>query len=410
MAKILMIVIDGASDRGKVTPLSEAKKPNLDRLAKMGINGIMDTIKPGVRPGSDTAHLALLGYDPFKCYSGRGPIEAAGVGIELKEGDVAFRVNFGTVEGEGSVFDKVVVDRRAGRISDTDELVKAVNEGVDLSEFGIEFVFKRGSGHRGAIVFRGDLSDKVSDVDPKKVGEKVKRCVPLVDDEKAKFTAEVVNYFVEKSHEILDKHPLNLERERKGLPKANVLLLRGAGKMPHLPKFEDRYGMKLACISGTALIKGVARIVGGDVLDIEGVTGGKDTNLNAKVEGAIKALKDYDFVLLHIKATDEYGHDGDFEGKKKFIEKVDRALEPLLNLDFSEICLVITADHSTPVKIREHTADPVPVTIVYEDVRPDDVDEFSELKAYKGGLHRITGNDLFNILLDLTNRAKKFGA
>ncbi len=410
MAKILMIVIDGAGDRGKITPLSSARKENLNKLAKIGINGIMDTIKPGIRPGSDTAHLALLGYDPFKYYTGRGPIEAAGVGIELKEGDVAFRVNFGTVEGEGSVFNKVVVDRRAGRISDTDELVKAVNENVDLSKFGVEFVFKRGSGHRGAIVFRGDLSDKISDVDPKKIGEKVKRCLPLEDDEKARFTAEVVNYFIEKSHEILEKHPFNVERAKNGNPKANVLLLRGAGKVPHLPKFEDMFGMKLACISGTALIKGVVRIVGGDVLEIRGVTGSKDTNLDAKVEGAINALKEYDFVLLHIKAPDEYGHDGDFEGKKNFIEKVDKALKPILSLDFSEICLVVTADHSTPVKVRDHTSDPVPVTIVYEDVRPDDVEEFSELKAYKGGLHRITGNDLFNILLDLTNRAKKFGA
>ena len=410
MSKILMIVIDGVGDRGVRTPLSTAKKPNLDELAKRGINGIMDTIKPGIRPGSDTAHLALLGYDPLKCYTGRGPIEASGVGIELKEGDVAFRVNFGTVEGEGSVFDKIVVDRRAGRISETDELVKAVNEEVDLSQFGVEFTFKRGSGHRGAVVFRGDLSDKVSDVDPKKIGEKVKRCVPLVDDEKARFTAEVVNYFVEKSHEVLENHPLNIERAKRGLPKANVLLLRGAGTAPHLPKFEERFGMKLACISGTALIKGVVRIVGGDVLEVEGATGGKDTNLNAKVENAIKALERYDFVLLHIKATDEYGHDGDFEGKRKFIEKIDRALEPILSLDFSEVCLVVTADHSTPVKVKDHTADPVPVTIVYGDVRVDDVKEFSELEAYKGGLHRITGNDLFNILLDLTNRAKKFGA
>jgi len=404
-----MVVIDGVSDRGSVTPLSSARKPNLDKLAKMGINGIMDTIKPGVRPGSDTSHLALLGYDPFKFYTGRGPIEAAGVGIELKEGDVAFRVNFGTVEGEGSVFDKVVIDRRAGRISDTDELVRAVNE-IDLSNFNVEFVFKRGSGHRGALVLRGDLSDEVGDVDPKEMGKKVKRCVPLVEDDRARKTAEIVNYFVQKSHEILDNHPLNLERSKRGLPKANVLLLRGAGKVPHLPRFEDRFGMKLAVISGTALIKGVVRVLGGDVIEVEGATGGKDTNLNAKVEGALKALESYDFVLLHIKASDEYGHDGDFEGKRKFIEKVDKALEPLLSLDFSEVCLILTADHSTPVNVRDHTADPVPVTIVYRDVRVDDVDEFSELKAYKGGLHRITGNDLFNIVLDLINKVKKFGA
>ncbi len=410
MKKVLMVVIDGASDRGVRTPLSCAEKPNLNKLAKMGINGIMDTISPGIRPGSDTAHLALLGYDPFKYYTGRGPIEAAGVGIELKEGDVAFRVNFGTVEGEGSVFDKVVVDRRAGRISETDELVKAVNEGVDLSKFGVEFIFKRGSGHRGALVLRDDLSDKVSDVDPKKIGEKVKMCKPLVEDEKAKKTAEIVNYFVQKSHEILDTHWLNEERAKKGLPKANVLLLRGAGKVPHIPKFEDRYGMKLAVIAGTALIKGIGRLLGGDVIEVKGATGGKDTDLNAKVSATLKALENYDFVLLHIKATDEYGHDGDFEGKKEFIEKVDKALEPLLGLDFSKVCLIVTADHSTPISVRDHTADPVPITIVYDEVRSDDVDEFSELKAYKGGLCRIRGLDLMNIILDLINKTKKFGA
>jgi 2,3-bisphosphoglycerate-independent phosphoglycerate mutase len=168
--------------------------------------------------------------------------------------------------------------------------------------------------------------------------------------------------------------------------------------------------MKLAVIAGTALIKGIGRLLGGDVIEVKGATGGKDTDLNAKVSATLKALEDYDFVLLHIKATDEYGHDGDFEGKRKFIEKVDKALEPLLSLDFSKVCLVVTADHSTPISVRDHTADPVPITIVYDEVRSDDVDEFSELKAYKGGLCRIRGLDLMNIILDLINKTKKFGA
>ncbi len=411
MKRILLVIIDGVSDRGFRTPLSCANKPNLDRLAKMGINGIMDVIRPGIRPGSDTAHLALLGYDPFKYYSGRGPIEAAGVGIELKPGDVAFRVNFGTVRGDGCIFDKVVIDRRAGRIRDTDDFVRAINDELDLSDFNVEFIFKRGTGHRAALVLRGEnLSDKITDVDPKGIGKKVKRCFPTVNDENARRTAEIVNYFVEKTHEILENHPLNLKREENGLLKANVLLLRGAGVMPHIPSFKDRFGMKLAIISGTALIKGVGRILGGDVLEVEGATGDRNTNIRAKVERAIRALDEYDFVLLHFKATDEFGHDGDFEGKREFIEKLDKELELLLNLDFSKVCLIVTADHSTPVNIRDHTADPVPITIVYEDVRRDDVDEFSELKAYKGGLCRICGLDLINIVMDLINKAKKFGA
>lgn len=411
MKKVLLIVIDGVSDRGSKTPLSCANKPNLNKLAEMGINGIMDPIAPGVRPGSDTGHLALLGYDPYKYYTGRGPIEAAGAGIEVKPGDIAFRVNFGTVEGEGSVFDKVVVDRRAGRISETDEFVKAINEGVDLSKFGVEFIFRRGSGHRGALVLRGEeLSDKITDTDPKKVGEKVKRCKPLSDDESAKRTAEIVNYFMEKAHEILDSHPLNEERVKKGLLKANVLLLRGVGVVPHIPSFEQKYGMKLAVISGTTLIKGIGKILKGDVIEVEGATGNKFTNIGGKVETALKALETYDIVLLHFKATDELGHDGDFEGKKEFIEKLDKHLEPLLNLDFSNVCLIVTADHSTPVTAKEHTGDPVPITIVYRDVRRDEVKEFSEFEAYKGGLCRIRGLDLMNIVMDLIDKAKKFGA
>ncbi len=413
MSKVLLVILDGLGDRpvdGK-TPLSEAKTPNMNKLSEMGINGIMDTISPGIRPGSDTGHLSLLGYDPYKYYTGRGPIEAAGAGIEVKPGDIAFRVNFGTVEGEGSIFDKVVVDRRAGRISDTDELEKAINEGVDLSEFNVEFIFRRGSGHRGALVLRGEkLSDKISDTDPHKVGEKVKKCVPLDDSEEAKRTAEIVNRFMELSHEILEKHPLNEERAKKGLPKANVLLLRGVGKCPHIPSFEEMHGMKLAVIAGTTLIKGIGKLLRGYVPDVEGATGSKNTNLENKVKAALEALKENDFVLLHIKATDELSHDGNFEGKKEFIEKVDKHIEPLLKLDFRDVCLILTADHSTPVSVREHTGDPVPVVIVHDGVRVDDVKEFSELEAWKGGLCRIRGIDLFRIALDLVDRMEKFGA
>jgi 2,3-bisphosphoglycerate-independent phosphoglycerate mutase len=405
---VLLVVIDGVSDRpvnGK-TPLSDAKKPNLDRLAEIGINGIMDTIAPGIRPGSDTSHLALLGYDPYKYYTGRGPIEAAGVGIDVEPGDVAFRVNFATVEGEGSVFDKVVVDRRAGRIEDTEELVREINEKVKLP---VEFELKKATGHRAALVLRGrNLSHEVSDTDPKKTGLKVKRCKPL--SRRAEMTAQILNEFVQRAHEILESHPLNVEREGKGLLKANALLLRGAGVVPDVESFESKYGLKLAVIAATALIKGVGRIVGGDVIEVEGATGNRHTNIENKVRAALNALEAYDVVLLHFKATDELGHDGDFEGKKEFIEKLDASFKKFLELDFSKVCLIITADHSTPVSVGEHTADPVPVVIVHEGVRTDEVKTYSELEAYKGGLCRIRGFDILHIALDLLNLSKKFGA
>ncbi len=402
-----MVILDGVSDRpinGK-TPLSEANTPNLDELAKIGINGIMDPISPGVRPGSDTGHLALFGYDPFTCYPGRGPIEALGVGIKLDPGDVAFRINFATVKGEGTIFNKVVVDRRAGRIKETDDLIKSIIECVKLD---IEYILARGTGHRGVLVLKGNFSDKVSDTDPKKVGEKVKKCVPL--SKEAENTAKIVNDFLEKAHLVLEEHEYNLKREKMGLPKANAILTRGAGKYKKVERFDEKYKLKLAMISGTALVKGVARYIGGDVIEVKGATGSKDTNIKAKVKAAIKCLEKYDFVVMHIKATDEFGHDKDFEGKMKFIEKIDSEISDLLNLDFSKVCLIITADHSTPVKVGEHTADPVPVTICYSDVRVDDVQRFSDLEAYKGGLCRIRGMDLIRIALDLINKAEKFGA
>ena len=405
---VLIVVIDGLSDRpvnGK-TPLSVANTPNLDKMAEMGINGIMDTIAPGIRPGSDTSHLALLGYDPFKYYTGRGPIEAAGVGIEVKPGDIAFRVNFATVEGEGGIFDKTVVDRRAGRIQDTEELIKAIRENVKLP---VEFLIEKGTGHRAALVLRGEgLSHEITDTDPNEVGKKVKQCKALSED--AAWTAEIVNEFMQKAHEVLENHPMNAEREKKGLPKANALLLRGAGVMPHIPSFEEKFGLKLAVIAATALIKGVGSIVGGDIITPEGATGNRNTDIGAKIRAAKEAIEKYDVVLLHFKATDELGHDKDFEGKKEFIERLDRHISELLGINIAKNCLIITADHSTPVKVGEHTADPVPVVILHEDVRTDEVRKFSEFEAYKGGLCRIRGMDLLNIALDVLNIAKKFGA
>jgi len=397
-----MVILDGLPDRplNGDTPLKVAKKPNLDRIAEMGINGIMDTIAPGIRPGSDTSHLALLGYDPYKYYTGRGAIEALGVGIDLKPGDLAFRANFATVEGNGSIFDKVVLDRRAGRIEETEELIKALNE-IDLP---VDFEVAKATGHRAVVVFRGNFSAKVSDTDPKAVGKKVKRC------EGEKEIAEIVNEFMQKAHEVLEKHWINEDREKKGYPKANALLLRGAGLMKEVPSFEDRFGLKLRVVSATALIKGVGRLLGGEVLTPPNATGNRKTDLKAKIEAAMDSLKSRDVVLLHIKAFDELGHDRDFRGKVEFIEKFDLHASRLLELDFSENCLIVTSDHSTPVKVGEHTADPVVVSILHEDVRRDEVKVFNEFEAPKGGLCRIRGIDLLNIAMDLLNLTEKFGA
>jgi 2,3-bisphosphoglycerate-independent phosphoglycerate mutase len=402
--KILLIVLDGASDRPVMgrTPLSEADKPNLDALAYGGINGIMDTVGPGIRPGSDTSHLAILGYDPYKYYTGRGPFEAAGVGIDVKGGDIAFRVNFATVENG------IVVDRRAGRISDTDGLAKAINERVKVP--GIEVIFKRSTGHRGALVLRGKgLSAAISDTDPKKEGLPIKECHALDNTPEARRTAEAVNSISGQVLSILEDMPDNLERKKQGLPPGNAILIRGAGEVPHIPPFQERYGLKGAVIAAAGLIIGIGKMCGLEHIPVGSMeVEASGSSAKAKMKKALETLETHDFVLVNIKGADEAGHDGDFERKRRFIEETDAAFRDVLKLN--DVLVIVTVDHSTPVSIKDHSADPVPILMHGPGIRIDDVSSYSELVAYKGGLHRIRGMDVMPMALDLINRTKKFGA
>ncbi len=397
--KILLLVLDGLGDReyeGK-TPLESAVHPNLDELSATGVNGLMYTIAPGVVPGSDTAHLAMFGYDPYKSYSGRGAYEALGAGIELKRGDVAFRCNFATMDSSGRV-----VDRRAGRIEDTHPLEPAIQK-IKLA--GANVIFRSTAKHRAVLVLRGaGLSRMVSDVDSHGLGN-VQKCMPL--EKRAAKTAKLVNDFVKRSHEVLEDAPFNAERRKRGLPEANVILLRGAGTLPEVESFQKRYGMKGACIAGGAMYKGVARALGMDILDVEGATAGVDTNIEGKVKAAAMALDDsYDFVFLHIKGCDVMGHDGNFEGKSKFIETVDRRIDHLMARDDVVIC--VTGDHSTPCELKDHSADPVPLLIA-NCGRTDGVRMFGEKPCASGSLGAIRGTDLMPILMGASNRARMFG-
>jgi 2,3-bisphosphoglycerate-independent phosphoglycerate mutase len=403
-SKILLIVLDGASDRpvGGTTPLAHAVTPNLDALAFGGINGIMDTIAPGIRPGSDTSHLALLGYDPYKYYTGRGPFEAAGVGIDVKGGDIAFRCNFATVE-TGKV-----TDRRAGRIEDTDPLAKAINEKVKVP--GVEIIFKRSTGHRAALVLRGKgLSAAITDTDPKKEGLPIKECHATDDSPEAKRTAEIVNSISKQVLGAIDQNPVNVERRKQGLPAGNVILIRGAGEVPHIPPFPERHGMKAAVVANAGLIIGIGKMCGLDYLPVGGMEEMDPIQrIGAKVARTLEALQTHDFVLLNIKGADEAGHDGDFEKKAAFIAAVDDAFAPLKNL--KDTLIIITVDHSTPVSLKDHSADPVPVLMHGPGVRVDEVRRYNELIAHKGGLCRIRGMDVMHIAMDLINKTKKFGA
>ncbi|WP_456483568.1 2,3-bisphosphoglycerate-independent phosphoglycerate mutase [Methanopyrus kandleri] len=414
--KILVIVGDGMADRavpeldGK-TPLQAADTPNMDRLAREGSVGLLDPIRPGVRPGSDTAHLALLGYDPFEVYPGRGPLEALGAGVEVRPGDVAFRCNFATAEERDG--ELVVVDRRAGRINEdegTPELAETINEEVDLP---VEFEFKEAVGHRAVLVLRGDdLSADVTDADPKRVGKPVKDVKPTSDDPAAARTAEIVNEFVRKVYGVLKDHPVNRERKRQGKPPANVILPRGAGQLEEVEPFSDRYGMRGAVVAGASLIKGIGRMLGMDVPEDEAITGRKDTDLKRKAELALEALDDYDLVLVNFNAVDEAGHDGDARGKVEMIERMDRELVGTLleGIDPEETVVCLTADHSTPVAVGDHTADPVPVVIWTADARRDPVEEYDEISAARGCLGRFSGLHLLDVLRDLADRIEKFGA
>lgn len=407
--KVLFLVLDGISDRpcealDGVTPLTAAKTPVLDRLAAEGICGIMDTVAPGIRPGSDTSHLALLGYPPQEFYTGRGPLEAEGTGIHMTTGMIGFRCNFATVDADG-----LVTDRRAGRISGTEPLAEAIREGVDLSDLGVEILFEAGAGHRAALALIGEgLGDKVSSNDPKKEGAQPLTIRPGTDDPADTKTARACNEFIRQSGKILYGHPLNVRRMEEGLPPANFLLIRGVGKMGTFPQFSERYGLSGSVISAATLISGIGKVVGLEHIPVPGTTGSADSDLDAKVQAAIGELSRKDFVLMNIKGADEAGHDGKGILKRDFIEVIDAALAPLLNLEGTLI--VICADHSTPCSVKDHSADPVPVVIRGPGVRVDRTNRFDEVSCAEGGLHRIRGRDLMPITLDLINKSHKYGA
>ncbi|MGZ7158887.1 MAG: 2,3-bisphosphoglycerate-independent phosphoglycerate mutase [Methanobacterium sp.] len=411
--KGIIMIIDGMADRplkdlGYKTPLEAARTPNMDKLAEIGITGIMDPISPGIRAGSDTSHISILGYNPYEVYTGRGPFEAAGIGLDVIEGDIAFRCNFSTQDENG-----IITDRRAGRIREgTDKIAQSINSLKLVGFEDVEIIFKESTGHRAVLVLRGPgLSDKVSDADPKHEGKPPKEIFPLLESPAAIKTAKLLNKFVEKSYEILKDHPVNLKRVEEGKNPANVILPRGVGAVPHVPAFNEKYGLKSACIAETGLIKGIGKITGMDLIDVEGATGGIDTNLE-NITGSIldtAGSDDYDFILINIDGADEAGHDGEMEEKINFIEKVDAAVISEV-MQIEEIYFILTADHSTPISVMDHTGDPVPIVIKGPEVRVDDVNKFNERAATAGGLIRIRGSDVMNILMDLMNKSEKFGA
>ncbi len=408
--KLLFIILDGLGDRPHqvlegYTPLEAAHTPNMDKLAASGMTGLIDVIQSGIVPGSDTAHMALFGIDPYSYYTGRGPFEAAGLSLDVLPGDIAFRANFSTLSEDG-----LITDRRAGRIKEGTKELEEILQNTIIE--GVEIIFKAGVEHRAALILRGEgLSDKVEGNDPKKEGKAPYSFKPLNDSEEALKTARILTEFAKQSNKLLNAAHINKERKISGLPLANYLLIRGAGKVPSMPNFEKEFGLKAVCVAGGGLYKGVARMAGMTIIEDRRLTGGENTDLSAKFQLALDSMKSYDFIFVHVKGTDNLGHDGKAKEKKEFIEKIDKELYRFLPESLQEeVVVMITGDHSTPCVFKEHSADPVPVLIYAPNCRKDDVTEFGERYVAKGILGKFQGKNLMGILLNEMGILRKYGA
>jgi len=390
--KVAFLVIDGLADlpKDEKTPLSEAKKPNLNYFAKNGVAGELNLVpKPlwtPVTQGS-TSHLAnisLLGFDPKNFYVKRGPLEAVGANLPYKEGHLALRCNFATVDKE-----LIVTDRRAGRSSvGLDEIARYINTNLKI---GADFVLMRTYGHRAVLVIKMALSDKISDSDPYITGVHARKISALSPE--ALVSAKIVQTFIDEARKVIEYLPANSTRIDKGLPPANYILTREAGnKLQALPNFPKKYKVKAVCISENGVMKATCMLAGFDSVTV--LEDSPENTLNFVFDNINNSLAEYDFVYAHLKTADEPAHDGNFEAKRKAIEKIDEKLEAFR--DFDGI-LVVTCDHITSCETKQHEQGNVPV-LVYGKGR-DKVKTFDEFSVKKGKLKNYTGRKLLKFIL-----------
>lgn len=386
-SKIVLLVIDGLGglphpETGK-TELETANTPNLDRLAKEGICGLVDTVGPGITPGSAPGHLALFGYDPLKFTVGRGVLEALGIDFELQEGDIATRGNFCTMDKNG-----IITDRRAGRISTSKctELCQLL-DGIKIDD--VDLLVSPVREHRFVVVFRGEgLEDELSDSDPQRDGMPTKEVIPLATG--AARAAHIVNKFIAQAKATLaDHYP------------TNMVLLRGFAQYPNLPLMSEVFKLKPAAIAAYPMYRGLAKVVGMEVL----ATG---STIQEELDTLIQHYDSYDFFFIHIKGTDSAGEDGDFDRKAGIIEEVDIALPSLTSLNPDVI--IVTADHSTPALLKGHSWHPVPFLLRSNWCRPDQVQEFSEKACSSGSLGRFLATNIMPLALANAQKLSKFGA
>jgi len=418
--KLIYVVIDGIGDlpieelRDRTT-LEAAETPNMDMLAKSGRTGMMYTVGKGIAPESDVAVISILGYDPFKHHAARGPIEAIGAGLDMKDGDLAVRCNFATIDQDGRI-----IDRRVGRSVTTEEarvLADAVNTEVDLDSYPVDFEFRSTFGHRGALVIKSrnnPLSGEITNTDPayervaglgvvkREVEMVLQRARPMGNTEEAKISAELVNEFVDKSHIVLERHEINTRRVAEGKLSGNLLLTRDAGsKLPDFPNINDKYGVKFACFVDMPVERGIARLAGMHVVELPPPSGNLESDYSLRADKLLGSLPYYDGFYIHIKGPDEPGHDGDFHLKTSIIEAVDKHLfgNLLPNIDLNECIVCVTADHSTPCKLKAHSDDPVPLLISGDRVPGDRVNRFSEKDCRGGSIGTLSRGTLLMPML-----------
>lgn len=393
--KYCVFLLDGMADYdiealGNKTPLEVANKANINMLAKDSYVGLIKTVQDGMKPGSDVANLSILGYDPFKYYTGRSPLEAGSIGIDMLDTDVSLRCNLVTVSEEANYDDKTIIDYCAGDISTKDAkiLIDYLKKILDNEMFklysGVSYrhclIWNNGTLNIGRITPPHDIT-----------GKKVRDHVP---------ENQLLYDFMKKSYELLNNHPLNIERAKKGLNKANSAWLWGEGKRAMLDDFNKKYNLSATMISAVDLLKGIGKFSNMNVVNVEGATGYIDTNFKGKAEAAIDAFKNgSDFVYIHMEAPDECGHRGELENKVKSISMIDElVIGPVVNYLKSQgdFKILVTPDHATPLSVKTHTNDPIPFMIYDSRKKYKGVSNLSEREAKTTNIYIDPGYTLMD--------------
>jgi len=398
--KYLLIVGDGMADYpvpelGNKTPLQAANKPNMDMIAAKGRNGLLKTVPEGLTPGSGTAILSVLGYDPIRYYTGRGPFEAAARNIQLDENDVSYRCNLITEK------DGIIIDYSADHItsSESAELIESLKR--RLENLG-EVEFFAGLSYRHFLILRNYLHNEIIPCRPPHdaIGVEISKVLPKAKTEEEKSTVDLLNRLILDSKKVLEHHPVNVARKSSGKRPGNMIWPWGGGRTPVMPTYKEKYGVDAAVISAVDLVKGIGVYAGMKVVDVPGATGLYDTNYEGKAEFALEALEDYDMVFVHVEAPDEAGHSRDYELKVKTIEDLDKRLVGHLLDGLKEDCVIaVLPDHPTPIKIGTHTRDPVPFAIYSPIVKGDGVKQFDEESAKSGRFGLIEGEEFMSLFL-----------